>query len=71
VVHFALLYSQVDDMTEAEMERLRTVVVIKTYSNLINQHKFRTPEEMKEQIKDVQTFAKALFKNIRGSDKTK
>lgn len=62
---------EVDDMTEAEMERLRTVVVIKTYSNLINQHKFRTPEEMKEQIKDVQTFAKALFKNIRGSDKTK
>lgn len=58
-------------MTEEEMERLRTTVVIKTYSNLINQHKYRSPEEMKEQIKDVQVFAKALYRNIRGQDKTK
>eukprot|EP00873_Tetraselmis_striata_P022183 jgi/Tetstr1/442447/TSEL_003193.t1 len=60
-----------DTMTEEEMERLRTTVVIKTYSNLINQHKYRSPEEMKEQIKDVQVFAKALYRNIRGQDKTK
>jgi len=57
-----------ENLSEEEMERLRTVVVIKTYSSLISQHMYRTPEEMKEQIKDVQTFGKALYKNLRGSD---
>eukprot|EP00951_Prasinocladus_malaysianus_P022520 scaffold188967_cov50-Prasinocladus_malaysianus.AAC.1 len=56
------------NISDEEMERLRNVVVVKTYSNLVSMHKNRTPEEMKMQMKDVQAFGKALFKNIRGSD---
>jgi hypothetical protein len=60
-----------DKLSDQEIERLRTAVVIKTYSNLIRHHKCRTPEDAKAQLADVASFGKALFANIRGSETTR
>eukprot|EP00192_Tetraselmis_astigmatica_P003590 CAMPEP_0117676600 /NCGR_PEP_ID=MMETSP0804-20121206/16262_1 /TAXON_ID=1074897 /ORGANISM="Tetraselmis astigmatica, Strain CCMP880" /LENGTH=544 /DNA_ID=CAMNT_0005485755 /DNA_START=98 /DNA_END=1730 /DNA_ORIENTATION=+ len=58
----------IDEMSDAEIERIRTAVVIKTYSSLVRQHKYRTPEAIAEQLQSVRKFAASLFKNIRGPD---
>lgn len=57
---------QVHEMTEDEIDKLRTAVVIKTSSAMLRQHKFRTPEEQREQLQKTKAFAKALFYTIRG-----
>jgi len=57
-----------ENLTDKEIERLRTAVVVKTYSNLIRQHRCRTPEEAKAQLADVTQFGKALFSNLRGAE---
>ena len=53
-------------MSDAEIERIRTAVVIKTYSSLINKHKHRTPEQVASQLTAVRKFGAALYKNICG-----
>lgn len=53
-------------MTEQELDKLRTAVVVKTSSAMLRQHKFRTPEEQAEQVEQVTAFARALFFTIRG-----
>mmetsp|Transcript_46837 Transcript_46837/g.117251 ORF Transcript_46837/g.117251 Transcript_46837/m.117251 type:complete len:849 (+) Transcript_46837:187-2733(+) len=58
--------NQVHEMTEDEIDKLRTAVVIKTSSAMLRQHKFRTPEEQREQLQKTKAFAKALFYTIRG-----
>eukprot|EP00873_Tetraselmis_striata_P024661 jgi/Tetstr1/444925/TSEL_032743.t1 len=54
------------EMTEQELDKLRTAVVVKTSSAMLRQHKFRTPEEQAEQVEQVTAFARALFFTIRG-----
>jgi len=54
-----------EDMTEEEVDRLRTAVVIKTSSAMMRQHKFRTKEEKAQQLKNTQAFGKILFFTIR------
>lgn len=56
---------QLEDMTEEEVDRLRTAVVIKTSSAMMRQHKFRTKEEKAQQLKNTQAFGKILFFTIR------
>eukprot|EP00951_Prasinocladus_malaysianus_P015932 scaffold123241_cov40-Prasinocladus_malaysianus.AAC.1 len=58
----------IDDMTDREIEKLRTTVVIKTFSSLLKQHQFRTAEDLENQIKDVRRFGQALFNNVRGGN---
>mmetsp|Transcript_11428 Transcript_11428/g.27132 ORF Transcript_11428/g.27132 Transcript_11428/m.27132 type:complete len:189 (+) Transcript_11428:507-1073(+) len=58
-------------MSEKELEKIRTAVVVKTYSSLIRQHQYRTPEEVASQLMEVKKFGKALFLNIRGSNPQK
>mmetsp|Transcript_26508 Transcript_26508/g.74517 ORF Transcript_26508/g.74517 Transcript_26508/m.74517 type:complete len:728 (+) Transcript_26508:274-2457(+) len=58
----------IDEMSEADIERIRTAVVIKTYSALTRQHKFRTAEDAAEQLKAVRKFGSALFQNVRGPE---
>lgn len=55
-------------MSEEEIEKIRTAVVIKTYSSLISKHKHRTPEQVASQLKAVRKFGAAVYKNIRGPE---
>eukprot|EP00873_Tetraselmis_striata_P005195 jgi/Tetstr1/425459/TSEL_015906.t1 len=55
-------------MTEEEIDRLRTAVVIKTSSSMMRQHKFRTKAEKEAQLQRTREFAKLLFHTIKGSD---
>ena len=56
-------------MSEEEIEKIRTAVVIKTYSNLMSKHKHRTPETVESQLQAVRKFGAALFRNIRGPNR--
>jgi hypothetical protein len=55
-------------MTEEEVDRLRTAVVIKTSSAMMRQHKFRTKEEKEQQLKNTKAFGRLLFFAIRGRE---
>lgn len=55
-----------EEMTDEEIEKIRTTVVIKTYSSLIKKHRYATPEQVQLQLKAVSKFGRALFNNIRG-----
>eukprot|EP00873_Tetraselmis_striata_P006968 jgi/Tetstr1/427232/TSEL_017419.t1 len=54
-----------------DIERLRAVVVVTTFSQLLEQHDYSSPEELAQQAADVRAFGKALFSNLRGADKSR
>ena len=64
-----MIQKDIDDMSEEEIERIRTAVVIKTYSSLISKHRHRTPEQMAIQLRAVRKFGAALYKNICGPNR--
>jgi len=47
-----------------DIERLRAVVVVTTFSQLLEQHDYSSPEELAQQAADVRAFGKALFSNL-------
>ena len=50
---------------EDKLERLRTAVVVKTYSKLVHLYKLKPSVETEARmLKRVKAFSKALFKNI-------
>uniref|UniRef100_A0A061SMR3 MscS-Like mechanosensitive ion channel MSCL15 n=1 Tax=Tetraselmis sp. GSL018 TaxID=582737 RepID=A0A061SMR3_9CHLO len=57
---------EVHNLSEQEMENLRTAVVLKTSSALVRHYKHRTQLDYQQQIDNVKAFAKALYFNIRG-----
>lgn len=54
-------------MSPEELERVRTAIVIKTYTALIRRHANMTDEKQEAELKKVKRFAKALFYNVRGA----
>lgn len=54
-------------MSPQELERVRTAIVIKTYTALIRRHANMTDEKQEAELKKVKRFAKALFHNVRGA----
>eukprot|EP00873_Tetraselmis_striata_P034786 jgi/Tetstr1/455050/TSEL_041906.t1 len=58
--------STVDELEDEEnLERLRTAVVVKTYSTLVNLYKLPPCEESESRMRRrVKAFSKALFKNM-------
>ena len=63
----ALKATLADLKDENKLERLRTAVVVKTYSKLINHYKYSTVETEQHMVKKVRAFSKALFKNMVGT----
>eukprot|EP00198_Chlamydomonas_reinhardtii_P009196 XP_001698533.1 predicted protein [Chlamydomonas reinhardtii] len=59
------------EMTEEELEKMRTAIVIKTYTALIRKHGSMSEEAQLRELKTVKRFSKALFFNIRGPDDSK
>ncbi|KAG2492831.1 hypothetical protein HYH03_008986 [Edaphochlamys debaryana] len=55
-------------MTEAELEKVRTAIVIKTQSALIGKYANTSAEDMDKQVGRVRRFAKALFFNVLPPD---
>ncbi|KAG2491012.1 hypothetical protein HYH03_010684 [Edaphochlamys debaryana] len=56
------------DMTEDELEKMRTAIVIKTYTALIRKHNAMSEADQRRELRTVKRFARALFFNIRGPD---
>jgi len=44
---------------------------VTTFSQLLEQHDYSSPEELAQQAADVRAFGKALFSNLRGADKSR
>ncbi|EFJ41662.1 hypothetical protein VOLCADRAFT_98375 [Volvox carteri f. nagariensis] len=51
-------------LTDAELEKVRTAIVIKTQSALISKYTDRSDEDMAKELGRVKRFAKALFYNV-------
>ncbi|KXZ50164.1 hypothetical protein GPECTOR_17g800 [Gonium pectorale] len=51
-------------MTEAELEVVRTAIVIKTQTALISKYAEKSAEEMEKEMGRVRRFAKALYFNV-------
>ncbi|KXZ54635.1 hypothetical protein GPECTOR_4g700 [Gonium pectorale] len=59
------------ELTDAELERVRDTIVIKTYTALIRKHGGMSEAEQLRELRTVKRFARALFLNLRGPDASK
>mmetsp|Transcript_13836 Transcript_13836/g.34913 ORF Transcript_13836/g.34913 Transcript_13836/m.34913 type:complete len:921 (-) Transcript_13836:438-3200(-) len=56
---------------EDKLERLRTAVVVKTYSKLMEHYRSASAETAAVMMKNVKAFSGALFKNLSGSSSSR
>lgn len=59
------------ELDNKDVERLRTVVVVKTFAQLLERNDFDSPEKLAKQTAEVRAFGKELFNNLRGPDKSR
>jgi hypothetical protein len=52
---------------EDRLEKLRTAVVVKTYSKLMEHYRSASAETAAAMMRNVKAFSAALFKNLSGS----
>ncbi|PNH06946.1 hypothetical protein TSOC_006643 [Tetrabaena socialis] len=71
VPHALKKQKDVSQMTEAELDKMRTAIVIKTYTALIRKHSGMSDEQQLRELRTVRRLANALFYNIRGPDESK